>query len=413
MRAGHRIASPGEEADLCILNTCTVTATAAGKSRHAIRQLRRAHPGATIVVTGCDAEFEADAVRAAGADLVVGNMDKDRLLDILGEHGLLSGSAQPQEHGSGAPLAGARRTRAFVKVQDGCDNRCTFCIVTLVRGPGRSRPEDDVIREIDGLAGAGLQEAVLSGVHLGSYGHDRGDRSGLVRLVRRILRETSLPRLRLSSLEPWDVEPELFEIFANPRLLPHLHLPLQSGCDATLRRMARHTTVAKYEKVLEAARAAHPDMAVTTDVMVGFPGETGDDFETSLAAIEAMGFARLHIFRFSRRPGTAAATMPGQVPAAVAAERSERMHELGARLEAAFQRRFAGRTMDVLWEQAQRTPDGLRWSGLTGNFLRVSAGTPPGADLANRVTPAVLGAPGPGGIHAVIPGMASRSSLPG
>jgi len=405
---GHTIAGPGDEADLCVLNTCTVTATASGKSRHAIRQLRRDHPGATIVVTGCYGELEADAVREAGADLVVGNMDKDRLADILEDRGLLAGGGSPAgEDGVPATPAATGRTRAFIKVQDGCDNRCTFCVVTIARGPGRSRPEDEVIRTIDELTAEGTKEVVLSGVHLGSYGHDRGDRHGLVRLVHRILAETRLPRLRLSSLEPWDLEPELLELFANPRLLPHLHLPLQSGCDATLGRMGRHTTVARFGALLDAARAAHPDMAVTTDVMVGFPGETDEDFETSLRTIEAMGFARLHVFRFSPRAGTLAATMPHQVPGSVAAGRSARMHELGASLEAAFQRRFLGRTMNVLWERIQPGAAGPRWSGLTGNYLRVLASAPPGVDLANRVTPAVLETPAPGALNATIPGTGS------
>ncbi len=403
VRLGHQIAGPNDTADLCVVNTCTVTATAAAKSRHAIRHLRRSHPAATIVVTGCDAELEAEAVRSAGADIIVGNMDKDRLLDILRERGILAQtSVRSPHHGPRRSPAGTGRTRAFVKVQDGCNNRCTFCVVTLARGPGRSRPESEVIHEIQELTRSGVQEAVLSGVHLGSFGHDRGDRHGLTHLVRRILSETSLPRVRLSSLEPWDIDSAFFELFTNPRLLPHLHLPLQSGCDATLRRMARRTTVAKFAALLDQARAAHSDMAITTDIMVAFPGETDDDFETSLRTVRAMGFARLHVFRFSRRPGTAAATMNNQVPAHVAALRSERMHRLGANLEAMFQRRFAGRVMNVLWEHAQPVPGGLQWSGLTGNFLRVVAETPLDIDLANRIRPAVVGAPAPGAVHAVI-----------
>jgi len=401
VRGGHRVVGPGDPADLCILNTCTVTGTASRKSRHIIRRLRRANPGAALVVTGCYAELEPETVRSTGADLVVGNADKDDLLAILERHRLLTaGEPVPDPAAAPFPHAPGRRTRAFVKVQDGCDNRCTFCIVTVARGPGRSRPQAEVLREIRALAAAGYREVVLSGVHLGSYGRDRGDHAGLRRLVEAVLAETPIPRLRLSSLEPWDLDPGFFALFREPRLLPHLHLPLQSGCDATLRRMARRTTVSEFADLVAAARAAHPDMAVTTDVIVGFPGETDEEFEESFSHIASLGFARLHVFRFSARRGTAAAVMPGRVPAAVAAERSRRMHELGADLERRFVGRFLGRVMDVLWEDAEPHGPLRRWSGLTGNYIRVVTDLPAGADLANRVTPAALGEPLPGAVLA-------------
>jgi len=406
VRAGNRVVGPGETADLCILNTCTVTATASRKSRHLLRQLRRSNPGAKLVVTGCYAELEPQAVRATGADLVVGNDNKDRLMEVLRERGLLE-DGEPIPAGE-APLLppGLRgRTRAFVKVQDGCDNRCTFCVVTLARGAGRSRQPEDVVHEIRRLVAAGFREAVLSGVHLGSYGHDLGDRQGLRHLVERVLSETRIERLRLSSLEPWDLDAGFFELFTDSRLLPHLHLPLQSGCDATLRRMARHTSSSDFAGLVRAARRAHPDMAVTTDVIVGFPGETEREFETSFKFIASMDLARLHIFRYSRRAGTLAARMPNQVPGPVLAERSRRMHELGDRLERKFMRRHLGRTMEVLWEDAEARGFGLRWSGLTGNYLRVVAESGPEPDLANRITSAVLETTIPGAVLATVPGL--------
>jgi threonylcarbamoyladenosine tRNA methylthiotransferase MtaB len=280
---------------------------------------------------------------------------------------------------------GGSHTRAFVKVQDGCDNRCTFCIVTIARGAGRSRPVAEVIAEIKRLMALGYQEAVISGVHLGSYGHDLGDSRGLYTLVQAILQETELPRLRLSSLEPWDLDAGFFELWQNPRLLPHLHLPLQSGCDATLRRMARRTDQAGFSWLLAEARAAIPDLSVTTDIIVGFPGETEAEFAESLAFVEAMAFARLHIFRYSRREGTVAAKMRGQVPPEIMQARSQQMHTLNAHLEEQFRRRFIGRTMPILWESSEPYGFGLQWSGLTGNYLRVVTQTGNQTDLHNRV----------------------------
>jgi threonylcarbamoyladenosine tRNA methylthiotransferase MtaB len=405
--AGHRVVEPDEPADLCVLNTCAVTHVAARKSRQIIRNLKRANPGAGMVVTGCYAELEPGQVDALGVDAVIGNQDKDRLVELITDHwrrvhpekGGLRPAPDSQPPISDLPshyLYPGARTRAFVKVQDGCDNRCTFCIVTVARGTARSRPADDVIAEVQELVTSGYQEVVLSGVHLGSYGHDLGNRRGLFHLVRRLLDETDVPRLRLSSLEPWDLDADFFALWQDPRLGRHLHLPLQSGCDATLKRMARHTSTTGFAQLVAAARAAIPDLSVTTDVIVGFPGETEAEFSKSLEFVEAMAFARLHVFRYSRRAGTAAATMRGQVPSDIIEGRSRRMHDLGTRLERAFRRRFLGRTMEALWETGEANGEGLLWSGLTENYLRVSARGGPG--LRNVVTPVRLVADTPDGL---------------
>jgi threonylcarbamoyladenosine tRNA methylthiotransferase MtaB len=385
-RAGHRIVGPGEVADLYVFNTCAVTHVAARKSRQVIRQMRRANPNAAVVVTGCYAELSPDEIEALGVDMVVGNKQKDELPGLLAEAGILR-DADPVPAVDAAPyfLDGGSHTRAFIKVQDGCDNRCTFCIVTVARGAGRSRPISQVISEINRLVGLGYQEAVLSGIHLGSYGHDLGDPHGLQILVRTVLSDTDLPRLRLSSLEPWDLSPDFFELWQNERLLPHLHLPLQSGSDAILRRMARRTTQAQFSQLVYSARAAIPDVSITTDVIVGFPGETDAEFAVSLAFVEEMAFAKLHIFRYSPREGTAAAAMKGQVPASVMQARSQQMHKLNADLEQAFRREFVGRTMPVLWESSEPYGFGLQWSGLTGNYLRVVTQTRPEINLRNQV----------------------------
>ncbi len=398
---GHRVVAAGEPADLCVLNTCTVTGLASRKSRQLIRQVRRAYPDAAVVVTGCYAEMVPDAVRMLGVDLVVGNRAKDDLPDVLDAAGLLTDAEAIPE--SGAPstnslLDPGRRTRAFVKAQDGCDNACTFCIVTVARGEGRSRAPDQVVNEVRELTDLGYREAVLSGVHLGSYGHDLGDRRGLALLIRRLLDETAMPRLRLSSLEPWDLDETFFELFADSRLLPHLHLPLQSGCDATLRRMGRRTSPSQFVSLVSAARRAIPNLAVSTDVMVGFPGETDEEFDRSSELVERLAFSRLHVFRFSPREGTRAATMPDQVPVDVSHSRSRRMHDLGARLEERFHSGLIGRAMPVLWETLEGNGGRRRWSGLTGNNVRVLAWSDPGVDLTNEVVPVTVEHTVPGAV---------------
>jgi threonylcarbamoyladenosine tRNA methylthiotransferase MtaB len=404
---GHRIVGPGDAADLMVFNSCAVTHIAERKSRKLIRHWRRANPAASLVVTGCYAELSPAEVADLGVDLVVGNSDKDDLPRILEAEGLLAGvqtvpapdafPLQVDDAPVGGQVAGGRRTRAFVKAQDGCDNKCTFCIVTVARGDSRSRAAEQIVAEIQGLVAAGYQEAVLSGVHLGSYGHEVGNKRGLQELVRMILRETALPRLRLSSLEPWDLGPQFFSLWSqDPRLQPHVHLPLQSGCNETLQRMARLTDQRSFRRLVEDARRRIPDLSVTTDVIVGFPGETDAEFETSIAFVEETEFAKLHVFRYSPRERTAAASMSGHPEPAVAQARSNRMHALGADLEARFRARFVGRSFAVLWESAEPRPDGLRWSGLTGNYIRIVTETDERVDLANQVTETVItgGLPG-------------------
>lgn len=398
---GHRIVGPGEAADLMVFNSCAVTHIAARKSRKLIRHWRRANPTASLVVTGCYAELSPAEVADLGVDLVVGNSLKDELPDVLEAEGLLAVAQvlpapeafplQVDDASGGAHERGGGRTRAFVKVQDGCDNKCTFCVVTVARGDSRSRAATEIVAQIQELVDAGYQEAVLCGVHLGSYGHEAGHERGLFELVRMILGETAIPRLRLSSLEPWDLGPQFFSLWGQDgRLQPHVHLPLQSGCNETLQRMARRTDQTSFRRLVAQARQYIPDLSVTTDVIVGFPGETDAEFETSIAFVEEMEFAKLHVFRYSPREHTAAASMPGHLEPAVAQARSNRMHALGAELEAGFRARFLGKSFEVLWESAEPRPEGLQWSGLTGNYIRVVTGTDERVDLANQVTETVI-----------------------
>jgi threonylcarbamoyladenosine tRNA methylthiotransferase MtaB len=385
-QVGHVIVGSAEEADLCVVNTCAVTSEAARSSRHMIRQLNRSNPQASIVATGCYAHLSPETVESLpGVTQVISNLDKDRLVTLA-----LHLASQPQVFDR-EPLVRdylggvLGRTRAFVKAQDGCDNRCTFCVTTIARGPGRSRPPEDVLREIQALAAAGYQEAVLTGVHLGSYGHDRGERDGLYRLVRAILDRTEIRRLRLSSLEPWDLSPAFFELWSDTRLCRHLHLPLQSGCDATLKRMARRTTQARFRDLVSSARAQIPELAISTDVIVGFPGENEAEFETTAAFVHEMEFMKLHVFRYSPRAGTAAARMPSQVPEAIKKERSARLLAVSDESAQRFFERFVDREVEVLWEQvAGASEAGFLNTGLTDNYLRVQMETP--AVLTNTIT---------------------------
>lgn len=387
MAAGHEIVADAAEADKAVINTCAVTREAAKDARSMTRRIHRANEGAEIVLTGCYATIAPkELAKVEGAGRIVANGEKGQLVQLLDPQARIELPVFDQEPIMREFLAGSGgNTRAFIKVQDGCDNRCTFCVTTIARGEGQSRHLGDIVAEIQALTLAGYQEAVLTGVHLGSYGRDFGNDTGLRDLVAAVLEYTDIPRLRLSSLEPWDIAPGFFELWANPRLLPHLHVPLQSGSDRVLRRMARRTTRESFRALAADARSNIPDLNLTTDVIVGFPGETEADFEDSLEFIEEIGFSRLHVFPYSRRPGTAAAKMEGHLPKAVKKERVGRMIELGHSLSLDFHRRFVGREVDVLWESAVGADeDGLRWVGYTDNYIRVQGSG--AAELFNRVT---------------------------
>jgi threonylcarbamoyladenosine tRNA methylthiotransferase MtaB len=391
--AGHSLVARPEEADLAVVNTCAVTAAAVSDSRQKIRQIARLGT-AEIVATGCWATLKpAEASALPSVSRVVTNPDKDELVPNLLDVPLKEFDLEPIER---EPIPGARqRTRVFIKVQDGCDNRCTFCVTTLARGPGRSRSILEILADIRSAASA--KEIVLTGVHLGSWGADLAPGLGLRHLVQAILDSTDIPRLRLSSLEPWDLDGEFFTLWKDPRLCRHLHLPLQSGSVATLRRMARKTTPQSFASLVEAARLVIPDIAVTTDVITGFPGETESEFLESLDFVRQMRFAGGHVFTYSSRPGTAAARMPDQVPMAMRKERNARMRAIFAQAADDYQSCFIGKVLPVLWESATGLgPQGWEMSGLTGNYLRVRAHTPRG--LWNEITPVRLSGARPDGL---------------
>ena len=370
--AGHSLASEAESADLVVINTCTVTAAAASDSRQKVRQAEKS--GAVkIIVTGCHATLNPEQFTSLhGSIQVVGNPDKDSLVPmVLG----LPNSMFDRPSIIREPIPGARlRTRAFIKVQDGCDNHCTYCITRLARGGGHSRPTSDIIFEVQSALNGGCQEIVLTGVHLGSWGYDLDHPSQLHHLVRAILDATTTPRLHLSSIEPWDIVPEFLDLWQDARLCRHLHLPLQSGCAATLQCMGRKITPQIYADVVRQARLAIPGVSITTDVITGFPGESEDEFAESLAFVQEMNFAGGHVFTFSPRPGTAASYLPHQINPSIGKHRNAMMRQIFTQSALAYRQQYSGQVLSVLWEKA--TPiDDYHWqlSGLSDNYLRVRA----------------------------------------
>jgi threonylcarbamoyladenosine tRNA methylthiotransferase MtaB len=369
---GHEIVTSAEMADMAVVNTCAVTRAAAADSRGKIRQIARASVK-EIIATGCWATLQPQqALDLPNVTKVIRNDRKDHLVaEVLNlPKGQETFDLEPIAR---EPLPGLhRRTRAFIKVQDGCDNHCTFCVTTIARGAGRSRPVADVILDIQSALAGGTKEIVLTGVHLGSWGYDF--HMHLKDLIQAILRETDVPRLRLSSLEPWDLDADFFSLWDDKRLMPHLHLPLQSGCESTLKRMARKTTPASFRELVSAARAAIPDVAITTDIIAGFPGETDDEFAESLAFVHEMNFAGGHVFTYSSRPGTGASRMKGQVNPKISKKRNHILHEALEESAKSYRQQFIGQTLSVLWESVSEMGDaGWQMEGLTGNYLRVNA----------------------------------------
>lgn len=383
---GYEISESAEAADLFVVNTCAVTREATRSSRQLIYRLHRASPDAPIAVTGCYAHIAPREIAALpGVTHVVDNLAKESLVSTVTGLPAADLEAHDREPIAREALAGSvSHTRAFIKVQDGCDRHCSFCVTRLARGKGRSRPVADVIREIQQLHAAGYQEMVLTGVHLGSYGDDLGLIDGLYQLVYAILEQTGVPRLRLSSLEPWGISPDLIALWDDPRLCRHLHLPLQSGCDATLKRMIRRTSQAEFRTLVEMIRARVPDMAIASDVIVGFPGETDEEFAISRAFIEEMDFAALHVFRYSKRPGTAAVRLPDQVDEETRKARSDELQAISQAAKLRYSRRFVGQTLPVLWEAVSgATEAGFVNSGYTSNYIRVQSIVP--EVLTNRI----------------------------
>lgn len=371
-KSGHSITKQSEAAQLIVINSCAVTQDAARKSRNLIRRIHRDNPHAKLVVSGCYATLNQDeAASLMGVDLVVSNREKDQLVEkTITELNMDAMPAMSTEPGE-ISLFTRGRQRAFVKVQDGCRYRCTFCIVTVARGEEVSRPVQAVIDEINALHKQGITEVILTGVHLGGYGSDLDN--NLSGLIKAILAETDIPRLRLGSLEPWELPDDFFELFQYPRLMPHLHLPLQSGSDSVLRRMARRCKTEEFAAIVSQLRSQIPHFNITTDIIVGFPGETEQEWRDSFEFIKQTGFGHIHIFTYSSRKGTKAAALPNQVANEIKKQRSQQLHELANDMKLKFCRDNIGNEFPVLWE-GYREPleEGKqRVFGYTPNYLKV------------------------------------------
>ncbi|HEX2234646.1 MAG TPA: tRNA (N(6)-L-threonylcarbamoyladenosine(37)-C(2))-methylthiotransferase MtaB [Actinomycetota bacterium] len=372
-RVGFR--APGQDdPDVVVVNTCTVTREATKASRAAIRRAARTHPRATVVVTGCYAVSDPDEVAAIeGVDVVLGNDDKDAFVESLSRSAATAPLLQIGRLGEPVPAPLPQRVRANLKVQTGCDEWCSFCIIPTTRGPLRSVPEDDLVRAARVRVAAGAREIVLTGVHLGKYSFDLGgSERGLVRLLRRLLDIEGLLRLRLSSILCRHLTEEVVELIASePRICRHLHVPLQSGDDSVLAAMHRPYRVEEYVAAVEGALERVPGLALATDVIVGFPDESDEAFERTVEVVSRIGFSKLHVFRYSPRPGTAAASARDGVPADVKKERSRRLIAVGNDIRARFLDAHLDRPLDVLVED-ERVVDGRAiCSGQTTDYVRV------------------------------------------
>lgn len=356
LRAGLELV-PEDEADLVVVNTCAVTGEAEAKTRKTIRHAAHLPQAPAVVATGCVASLFADELAGLAPNVVV-EPDKSRVAERALEALGLDGDAVTDEGVLASGPTPTGRSRPGIKVQDGCDNRCTYCIVWKARGPARSLPPEKVLSAVEEAVSRGAHEVVLTGINLGRYGapHGHGGSSRLPELLEEILHRTAIERVRLSSIEPPDVTDELLDVMAGSagRVAPFLHICLQSGCDATLRRMGRVYDSAFFASVVRRARERLPQVALGTDVIVGFPGETDADFADSLAFCSEMSFAKMHVFRYSRRPGTPAATAPGQVEPHVMADRARRMRELAAGMRASEAARHVGERDHLLVEYPGR-----------------------------------------------------------
>lgn len=394
LRSGHQLVSFDGEADVYIINTCVVTNTGQRKSRQTIHRAIRKNPNALIVVTGCYPQTAAEEVKAiAGVDMIIGNQDRAQIVQLVEERlahrqtdtldavHKLTASTAFEEMAAGDITD---KTRAFLKIQEGCNQFCTYCIIPYARGPLRSRSLESICTETQRLISAGFKEIVLIGIHLGCYGKENPDGPTLYNAVKTVLDVPGVQRLRLGSLESVEVEPRLLTLMQeDARFCRHLHLPLQSGCDKTLQAMHRPYTTAKFKTLLADIKNRVPDIAITTDVIVGFPGETEADFETTCKFAESCGFSKMHIFPFSARKGTPAEKFAGAVTEAVKKERADILGRIDETMHKAFLQAMVGQTAEVLFEQ----PAGEDYfEGLTGNYQRVFVKSG-GRNLSGEILP--------------------------
>ena len=385
-QAGYRVVPFAAGAALVVVNTCTVTATTDAQSRNLVRRARRLNPTCRVVVTGCYAQIDPQALTdLPGVSLVIGNEEKRQLAGLLA-----TVSREPQVKVADIRAATTavipvlscitERSRAFVQIQNGCDACCSYCIIPHARGPSRSAPPEQVLSQIRQLTAQHVPEIVLTGIHVGNYGLDLRPKASLLALLRRIEGETEVHRLRLGSIEPTEIDDALIaHLAASPVSCPHMHIPLQAGDDAVLQRMRRPYRCENFRSLVRKIRASLPEAAIGIDAIAGFPGESDVEFANTVQLIEELPVTHLHVFPFSRRPGTAAAAMPGHLPGNVKKTRAEQLRQLGVAKLAAFAGGFVGRELEVVVDGGGK---GGLLKGLTRNYLEVRFAGP--AELVGR-----------------------------
>ena len=403
---GYHIVPFEEKADIYVVNTCTVTNIADRKSRQILHRARQLNPDAVVVAVGCYVQTGmANIEKDDGIDLAIGNNHKKDIAELLERYLDERRDTEGTPRGQGSKTLGGatvtdmggsceyeemqlrqptEHTRAYIKIQDGCNQFCSYCVIPYARGRVRSRRAEDILQEIRGLAATGFREVVLTGIHISSYGMDFGDSRAttagiggnhvsLIELAERIHEIPGLDRIRLGSLEPRIINRETAgRLAALPKVCPHFHLSLQSGCDATLKRMNRHYTTGEYYTCVEELRRFFHRPAITTDVIVGFPGETEEEFARTKAFLEQVNFYEMHVFKYSRRNGTAAASMPGQVPEAVKVKRSSELLELTRAQSRAFRAHYIGGEAEVLLEERREIEGRMLLTGHTGDYVKVA-----------------------------------------
>ena len=388
---GYERVSDERDADICVINSCSVTEHADKKCRNLVRRIHRRNPQAIIAVTGCYAQLKPEEIAAIdGVDIVLGNNYKGELYKVASEmfakadRPFVSSCSAEELTSFFAAFSSGDRTRAFLKVQDGCDYKCAYCTIYYARGSSRNMPIADLVAEANRIAQLGQKEIVITGVNTGDFGRTTGE--SFIDLLRALDGVEGIERYRISSIEPNLLTDEIIGFCAaSHKFQPHFHIPLQSGCDKILASMRRRYTTERYAARIEAVRRAMPEAFIGVDVIVGFPGETDSDFEATYDFISGINPSYLHIFPFSERPGTPAVDFTGKVPPQVATLRVKRLEELCGRLHREFCERFVGRRLEVLFEGACR---GGMMSGFTGNYIKVKA--PLNRSLINRIVPVTL-----------------------
>jgi len=377
--AGYKVVDFQEEADVYIINTCTVTHQGARKSRQITRRAKRRNPESIVAVVGCYPQVSPDEVlEVSGVDLIVGTEGRKEIVELIEQARLAKEplnfvqNVMETEEFEEIPITESKeRTRASLKIEDGCDRFCAYCIIPYTRGTVRSRDLSEAVAEAERLAQNGFEEIVLTGIHLGAYGEEKGEATDLISLIKELIRIPDLERIRLSSIEATEVSQELIDLIADEKkLCRHLHLPLQSGSNKVLKAMNRDYTTEEFAAKITQIREQIPEIAVTTDVMVGFPSETEEDFNTTYEFIKELGFSDLHVFKYSKREGTPAAKFDEQVHSRVKKKRSAKLRELGERMTEEYRDKFIGKGLDVMIEEERDHRTGLL-TGLTDNYLKV------------------------------------------